>query len=449
MTRFEIVMPKMGESVQEATITKLFVKLNDRVNEDDSLFEIATDKVDSEIPSPVEGKVVEIRCKENDLIPVGEVVAVIEIGQVEDVLQEESVVEAEVSDLSQDTGVKLEESDVKTKVKSDVKSGRFYSPLVKKMAQEENISQYELDSIIGHGIDGRVQKSDVLEFLKQRKHKKQEGPKEQEDKSFIPDRQPTITKELSTIPSSETKGKVSMSVGAQDQIVEMDRMRRIIADHMVMSKKTSAHVTGMVEADVTNMVQWRNGVKDEFLKKYKTKLTFMPIFIEAVARALREYPMVNSSVDGYKIILRGDINIGIAVALDSGNLIVPVIHKADQKNLLGLAHSLNSLAHNARQNKLSPDDIHGGTFTISNFGSFRNVMGTPIINQPQVAILALGSIEKKPAVMETSMGDVIVVRHKMFLSLSYDHRVVDGALGGSFLRKIADYLEEFDPDRKI
>ncbi|MDQ2180809.1 dihydrolipoamide acetyltransferase family protein [Marinifilum sp. D714] len=433
MSSFEILMPKMGESVQEATITKMFVKLNDQVEEDDVLFEIATDKVDSEIPSPVEGKVVEIRFKEDDLVPVGEVVAVIAMGDADD------VVDSPVEEHSAKEEVPVEET-VEAEVVDDFKSesGRFYSPLVKSIAKNENISIQELDSIQGNGKDGRVQKQDVLNYLSQR------------NGSVVTPVEKEVEVQAPKPAAQETeKPKVSMSVGAQDQIVEMDRMRRIIADHMVMSKQTSPHVTAMVEADVTDMVNWRSKVKDEFFKKEKTKLTFMPIIIEAVAKALREFPGINASVDGYNVILKKDINIGVAVALPSNNLIVPVIKNADHKNLIGLANDMNQLADDARNNKLNPDDIQGGTFTISNFGSFKNVMGTPIINQPQVAILAVGTIEKKPAVMETPAGDVIVPRQKMFLSLSYDHRVVDGALGGAFLRKIADYLEEIDINRSI
>ncbi|MCZ4695322.1 2-oxo acid dehydrogenase subunit E2 [Ancylomarina euxinus] len=429
MSSFEILMPKLGESVQEATITKMFVNLNDVIEEDDMLFEIATDKVDSEIPSPVSGKVIEIRFKEDDVVPVGEVVAIINMS--EDAADAESV-----SQIKEEVAVEVVEEKVvneASEIKSD--SDRFYSPLVKAIAQKENILQAELDAIVGHGKDGRVQKEDVLKFVAER------GASSQVQSASV-----SATKVEKALTSTQ-KPKVSMSVGANDQIIEMDRMRRIIADHMVMSKQTSPHVTAMVEADVTDMVNWRNKVKDEFFAKEKTKITFMPIIIEAVSKALREFPMINSSVDDYKIIVKKDINIGVAVALPSGNLIVPVIKNADQKNLLGLTVGMNILADKARNNKLDADDIQGGTFTISNFGSFKNVMGTPIINQPQVAILAVGTIEKKPAVLETPDGDVIVPRQKMFLSLSYDHRVVDGALGGAFLRKIADYLEEFDLNR--
>ncbi len=433
MSSFEILMPKLGESVQEATITKMFVNLNDVIEEDDMLFEIATDKVDSEIPSPVSGKIIEIRFKEDDVVPVGEVVAIINMS--------EDAADAEpVSQVKEEVAVEVIEEKVVTEVaeiKSD--SDRFYSPLVKAIAQKENISQAELDAIVGHGKNGRVQKEDILKFVAERQVPTQS--------QTAPVSAPQL--EAPKVSASPEKPKVSMSVGANDQIIEMDRMRRIIADHMVMSKQTSPHVTAMVEADVTDMVNWRNKIKDEFFAKEKTKITFMPIIIEAVSKALREFPMINSSVDDYKVIVKKDINVGVAVALPSGNLIVPVIKNADQKNLLGLTVGLNSLADKARNNQLDADDIQGGTFTISNFGSFKNVMGTPIINQPQVAILAVGTIEKKPAVLETPAGDVIVPRQKMFLSLSYDHRVVDGALGGAFLRKIADHLEEFDVTRNV
>ncbi len=435
MSSFEILMPKLGESVQEATITKMFVNLNDVIEEDDMLFEIATDKVDSEIPSPVSGKIIEIRFKEDDVVPVGEIVAIIDMS--EDAADAEEKTQTTTTEAPVEVVEEIVVNEV-AEIKSD--SDRFYSPLVKAIAQKENISQVELDSIAGHGKDGRVQKEDILKFVAERQTSAQA--------QIITSASPVKEVAMKAVVTPE-KPKVSMSVGANDQIIEMDRMRRIIADHMVMSKQTSPHVTAMVEVDVTDMVNWRNKIKDEFFAKEKTKITFMPIIIEAVSKALREFPMINSSVDDYKIIVKKDINVGVAVALPSGNLIVPVIKNADQKNLLGLTVGMNTLADKARNNNLNADDVQGGTFTISNFGSFKNVMGTPIINQPQVAILAVGTIEKKPAVLETAHGDVIVPRQKMFLSLSYDHRVVDGALGGAFLRKIADHLEEFDVTRNV
>ncbi len=424
MSNFQILMPKLGESIQEGTITKWFVKEGDTIEEDDILFEVATDKVDSEIPSPVDGVITKILFPENSLVPVGEVLAIINMGG-------EAVVQPE----EQKTGsVSTDNHEAKTeKISAESKkqlSNRFYSPLVKTIAKEENITPDELETIKGSGANGRVQKKDILDYL--------------ENKSTVSEKveQPPIRQ-------PEQKPQVPVSVGAGDQILEMDRVRKLIADHMVMSKQVSAHVTSVVEADVTELVFWRNKNKDEFQKKYGEKITFMPVFTEAVAAALTEFPLLNSSVDGDKIILKKNINIGIAVAKPDGNLIVPVIKNAEQKNLVGLTKELNRLAEAARSNKLSLDEIQGGTFTITNFGSFRNLIGTPIINQPQVAILATGSIEKKPAVMETPTGDAIVIRHKMFLSLSYDHRIIDGALGGAFLRKIADNLEQFNINRSI
>jgi 2-oxoglutarate dehydrogenase E2 component (dihydrolipoamide succinyltransferase) len=431
MSKFQIVMPKLGESIQEGTITKWFVKEGDTIEEDDILFEVATDKVDSEIPSPVDGILSKILFPENSLVPVGEVLAIINMGGEEEQTEEvpnipeankDSVV-AEVKELQE----KKENENIE---KSRELSNRFYSPLVRNIAKQESISLEELEGIEGSGANGRVQKKDILDYL--------------ENKSVS---QKKVTQ--STLTQPERKASTPVSVGAGDQIIEMDRVRKLIADHMVMSKEVSAHVTSVVEADVTELVFWRNKNKDEFQKKYGEKITFMPVFTEAVAAALTEFPLLNSSVDGDKIILKKDINIGIAVAKPDGNLIVPVIKNAEQRNLVGLTKELNRLAEAARSNKLSIEEIQGGTFTITNFGSFRNLIGTPIINQPQVAILATGSIEKKPAVMETPTGDAIVIRHKMFLSLSYDHRIIDGALGGAFLRKIADNLEQFNINRSI
>jgi 2-oxoglutarate dehydrogenase E2 component (dihydrolipoamide succinyltransferase) len=428
MADFNIVMPKLGESVQEATIIRWLVKPGDMVQEDDALLEIATDKVDSEIPSPVAGKVLQLLFEENALVPVGEIIAVINTEGKGNVVEtvtsvpaaakdSAKPVEAEVSNILQDDGRISEKS-----------SGRFYSPLVMSISKKEKISAAELDGIQGTGAGGRVRKQDILKYI-------ENGKKLSGGKTLEPEKRSAV--------------KVNITVQPGDQIVEMDRMRKLIAENMVLSKQISPHVTNFVEADVTNLVLWRNKNKDAFLKKEKIKLTFMPAFVWAVAKALKEFPGINASVDGDKIILRKNINIGIAVALPSGNLIVPVIKNADQKSLLGLAVDVNSLAEAARTNKLSPDDIQGGTFTISNFGTFRNLTGTPIINQPQVAILATGSIEKKPAVIETPAGDAIAIRHKIMLSLTYDHRVVDGALGGMYLRKVADLLEEFDMNNSI
>ena len=429
MSKFEIIMPKLGESIQEGTITKWFVKEGDTIEEDDMLFEVATDKVDSEIPSPVDGIVSKILFPEDSLVSVGTVVAVINTDGDENKSEEaeESKENDSASDSKADKPIdQKDDSDSGTTDNDKKQTDRFYSPLVMTIAKEENISFEELDNIEGTGFNGRVRKNDILTYLEHRKSRKStDSPKD-------------LKTEAETV-----KGPV-VNAGEGDKVVEMDRVRKLIAEHMVMSKKVSPHVTTIVEADVTDLVYWRNQNKDAFQKKYGEKLTFMPFFIEAAAGALAEFPYVNSSVDGDKIILRKNINIGIAVAKNDGNLIVPVIRNAEQKNLVGLTKDLNRLADAARNNKLNPEEIQGGTFTITNFGTFRNLMGTPIINQPQVAILATGNIEKKPSVLELPTGDAIVIRHKMFLSLSYDHRVVDGALGGAFLRKIADNLENFD-----
>ncbi|WP_340112421.1 dihydrolipoamide acetyltransferase family protein [Maribellus mangrovi] len=435
MASFNIVMPKLGESIQEGTITKWFVKEGDTVEEDDMLFEVATDKVDSEIPSPVDGVITKILYEEDSLVAVGEVLAVVSLDGEEEVSAEaEESASEEKSEAKAETTSESKESDVDESRKL---SNRFYSPLVKTIAKEENVSLEELESIEGSGAGGRVQKKDILEYLENR-GSTQPAAKVAPQKQSAP-----------SAPSVEKKAPMPVSVGEGDTVVEMDRVRKLIADHMVMSKQVSPHVTSVVEADVTELVQWRNKNKNAFQEKYGDKITFMPIFTEAVATALAEFPLVNSSVDGDKIVMKKDINVGIAVAKPDGNLIVPVIRNAEQKNLVGLTKDLNRLANAARNNQLDPAAIQGGTFTITNFGSFGNIIGTPIINQPQVAILATGIIEKKPAVLETPSGDVIAIRHKMYLSLSYDHRIIDGALGGAFLRRIADILENFDTNRTI
>jgi len=444
MSNFQIVMPKLGESIQEGTITKWFVKEGDTIEEDDILFEVATDKVDSEIPSPVDGVMSKILFPENSLVAVGEILAVISIGGDESGKSEKSAEDSEATNIVDEETTSMNEPvEEKTPVKNSNEensvensrelSNRFYSPLVKTIAKQENISFDELESIAGSGANGRVQKNDILDYIKSKNSGKAT----------------TVVQKAETVAERKTIAPPPVSVGAGDQIIEMDRVRKLIADHMVMSKQVSPHVTSVVEADVTELVLWRNKNKGTFEKKYGEKITFMPVFIEAVAAAIAEFRLVNSSVDGDKIIMKKDINIGIAVAKPDGNLIVPVIKNTEQKNLVGIAKELNRLANAARNNKLAIEEIQGGTFTITNFGSFRNLIGTPIINQPQVAILATGSIEKKPAVLETPSGDVIAIRHKMFLSLSYDHRIIDGALGGAFLRKIADNLEQFDINRAV
>lgn len=432
MSNFEIVMPKLGESIQEGTITKWFVKEGDTVEEDDMLFEVATDKVDSEIPSPVDGIIAKILFPDDSLVPVGEVLAIINMESeiIDEPIITEGISEISTNQVEIDKDIILEKKRTTSVENARELSNRFYSPLVKNIAKQENISIEVLETIRGSGANGRVQKKDLLEYIKSRKNHTSES---------------TVKSEFGV----EKKSTIPVSVGTGDQIIEMGRVRKLIADHMIMSKQVSPHVTSVVEADVTELVFWRNINKEAFLKKYGERITFMPIFTEAVAAALSEFPLVNSSVDGDRIILKKDINIGIAVAKPDGNLIVPVIKNSDQRNLVGMTKELNRLANAARTNKLSPDEIQGGTFTITNFGTFRNLIGTPIINQPQVAILATGSIEKKPSVLETPTGDAIVIRHKMFLSLSYDHRIVDGALGGAFLRRIADNLEQFDINRSI
>jgi 2-oxoglutarate dehydrogenase E2 component (dihydrolipoamide succinyltransferase) len=409
MSDFQIIMPKMGESVQEAVITKIFVNDGDLIDEDDVLFEIATDKVDSEIPSPVSGVVSEIKFKENDLVAVGEVVMLISI----DVAPAHETVEKSINTLS----------------------NRFYSPLVKTIASKENISLSELELIQGSGENGRVQKKDILAFIEKRKELL---TTETDSKGFI-----------KTADKTERETVNYTHNDSEHTVVKMDRVRKIIADHMVMSKRTSPHVLSVVEADVTNIVLWRNRVKEEFLLKYGEKLTYLPIFIEACAVALTKFPGINASVDKDNIILKKHINIAIAVATNNGNLVVPVIKDVNKMSLLGITGETNRMAEKGRENKLSLDELQGGTFTITNFGSFGNLIGAPIINQPQVAILATGTIVKKPTVIETETGDVIAIRHKMYLSLSYDHRVIDGMYGGKFLKYISDILEQFDINQQI
>jgi 2-oxoglutarate dehydrogenase E2 component (dihydrolipoamide succinyltransferase) len=449
MAQVEMIMPKMGESVAEATIIKWAKKEGDRIEADETVLEIATDKVDSEVPSPAAGILIKRFFQEGDVVQVGKIIALIgsempsaDIAPVETPSSQEAatLAEAHVAVAAQTAS-----NDIIERISA---SGKFYSPLVRSIAQQEGISMAELDALAGTGKDGRVTKNDILAYLPNRKNTPTTV-------SSTPVSTPIVVEAPKAAPVAEPAKAApsiqapAVSVSAGDEIIEMDRMRKLISEHMVMSKHVSPHVTSFVEADVTNIVQWREKIKGEFEKREKEKLTFTPIFIEAVAKAIKDYPMVNVSVDGTKIIVRKNINIGMAAALPTGNLIVPVIRNADQKNLVGLTKSVNDLANRARNNKLSPDEIQGGTFTISNVGTFGNVMGTPIINQPQVAILATGAIRKKPAVIETPQGDVIAIRHFMFLSLSYDHRVVDGALGGSFLRRIGDYLEQFDSNRGI
>lgn len=457
MAQIELLLPKMGESVAEATIIKWLVEEGQSIEADDALVEIATDKVDSEVPAPEDGVLVKRLVNEGDVVAVGVPIAIIATeGDTSIPTADTTPAATETSSAQPETKpepaptpevVAELSAPLTQEISKNGPSGRFYSPLVRSIAKEEGIAMSELENMEGSGQDGRVTKSDVLAYLEARKsgggHDLQVAA--------------PVKKTATPSPASNGKApatakpapKVNIPIGPNDEVVEMNRMRKLIADHMVMSKQTSPHVTSFVEADVTNLVNWRNKHKKAFHQKEGEKLTFTPIFIEAVAKAIKDLPGVNVSLDGQHIIKRKDINIGMAAALPSGNLIVPVIKNADRFNLVGLAKQVNDLANRARQNKLSPDEIQGGTYTVTNVGTFGNVMGTPIINQPQVAILALGAIRKRPAVLETPDGDVIAIRHMMFLSHSYDHRVVDGMLGGTFVRKVADYLEAFDPDKEL
>jgi 2-oxoglutarate dehydrogenase E2 component (dihydrolipoamide succinyltransferase) len=455
MARVELIMPKMGESIMEATILNWVKQVGDTVEEEETVLEIATDKVNSEVPAPVSGKILEILFPEDATVPIGKVIAIIGT-------ESEEAEPLPTPSIAEKTSTSTPKPDVKPENKPEPQparsqpavstasvtterepeegisrigsDGRFYSPLVRNIAEAENISMSELEQLPGTGQAGRITKKDILQYIEERKT----APAPNGNGKSAP----------ASTPAAPATPRVRSQSGGEE-IVEMDRMRRLIADHMVRSKHTSPHVTSFVEVDVTDIVRWRDKVKAGFQKKYGEKITFTPIFMEAVARAIRDFPMINVSVDGSNIIVKKNINIGMATALPTGNLIVPVIRQADQLNLLGLTRAVNDLAARARANQLQPDEIQGGTFTLTNVGTFGNVMGTPIINQPQVAIMAVGAIRKKPAVVETEYGDLIAVRHMMFLSMSYDHRVVDGFLGGSFLRRVGDYLEAFDDKQEI
>lgn len=427
MANFELVMPKLGESIIEATIVRWHKKEGDQVVEDESIADLATDKVDSEIPSPVEGIVTKLFYKEGDVVPVGKVIAIINMGGSEVAAPVET--EVKPNDAAPETKTEPQQASTAVNVQEiPVESDRFYSPLVRSIAKQENIPFSELESVAGTGKENRLTKQDLLDYIKSRDSK--------------PEVQPVAAQTVSADRPKMQTPAVTSSTG--DIIIEMDRMRRLIADHMVMSKQVSPHVTSFIEVDVTNIVRWREKIKDSFAKREGQKITYTPLFVEAAAKALREFPNVNASIDGYKIIQRKAINIGMAAALPDGNLIVPVIKNADQKNLLGIVKDVNDLADRARKNKLNPDDIAGGTFTITNFGSFDSLTGVPVINQPQVAILGIGTIKKRPWVLETVDGDVIAIRHICMLSLSYDHRLVDGALAGQFIKRIQQILEGFD-----
>jgi 2-oxoglutarate dehydrogenase E2 component (dihydrolipoamide succinyltransferase) len=435
MPDFELIMPKMGESIMEATILKWLKKEGDKVKMEEAVLEIATDKVDSEVPSPVEGTVTKLLYKEGDVIPVGKPIATITpVGATISENGAPAVEPVKAEPIAQ-TQPAVAPATTTTPARKEAPSGeRFYSPLVINIARQEGIPMAELEVLPGTGKDGRVTKKDILAYLQERE--------DRPAKPAAAEPKPTAKPQPEIIAPKYQHGD-------NVEIIEMDRLRKLIADHMVFSKRTSPHVTSFVEADVTNLVAWREKMKEGFQKREGEKLTFTPLFIECILRAIKDFPMINSSVEGYSIIRKKDINIGMATALPSGNLIVPVIRNADYLNLMGLTKKVNDLAMRAREGKLKPEEIEGGTFTITNVGTFGNLLGTPIINQPQVAILATGAIKKKPVVLETPEGDVIAIRQMMFLSHSYDHRVVDGALGGSFVRRVADYLEGWDVNREI
>jgi 2-oxoglutarate dehydrogenase E2 component (dihydrolipoamide succinyltransferase) len=435
MAEIEIRLPKMGESVTEATITNWLKQVGDTVALDEPLVEVATDKVDNELPSEAAGILIKQLFQKDEVAQVGDVIAILSTDGASTAapIASPQAVENNVASTPEIAAVTAPEASA-VPTTSISSANRFYSPLVKSIASQEGLSQAELDGIVGTGSEGRVTKKDILAHISSRGNQ-------------------AVVVETTTVAApkavEQKLAPAPVIASGTDEIIEMDRMRKLIADHMVMSKSVSPHVTSFVEADVTNIVNWRNKVKKEFFNREGENITFTPIFIEAVVRAIQDFPMINVSVNGTTIIKKKDINVGMATALPSGNLIVPVIKNADRLNLVGLTKSVNDLANSARNNKLKPEDIQGGTYTITNVGTFGNVMGTPIINQPQVAILALGAIRKVPAVIETPEGDFIGIRHKMFLSHSYDHRVVDGALGGQFVRRVADYLEQFDVSRKF
>lgn len=462
MAQIEVLLPKMGESVAEATIINWLKEEGDTVELEESIVEIATDKVDSEVPAPEEGVLVKKLFDKDDVVKVGEVIAIISTDGEAPESGNDSGSEAPATEekASQETVEAYAEEAMApvnngasngVEISKTGADGQFFSPLVRSIAEKENVSMQELESIDGSGQGGRVTKKDILAYIKEGKPA-QSAPATNGQSTTAPAQEKPAPQTASKPSGQALGGDVKAPIvtpNPGDEIKEMDRMRKMIAEHMVMSKRVSPHVTSYVEADVTNIVNWRNKIKKPFLEREGEKMTFTPIFIEAIVKAIKDFPHINVSLNGQQIIQRKDINIGMAAALPSGNLIVPVIKKADQLNLTGLTKQVNDLANRARENKLTPEEIQGGTYTITNVGTFGNVMGTPIINQPQVAIMAVGAIRKIPAVIETPEGDFIGIRHKMFLSHSYDHRIVDGALGGMFVRKVADYLEAFDPDREI
>ncbi|MDE0472509.1 MAG: dihydrolipoamide acetyltransferase family protein [Ekhidna sp.] len=443
MTTTEMVMPKMGESVMEGTVLSWLKRVGESIEEDESILEVATDKVDTEIPATHAGVLKEILAQEGDIVEVGKPIAIIEIAgdnaapspKPADTPQQSPVEKAEeLLETAMMTASELSNGDG---IPRTSESGKFFSPLVRSIAKEENISIAELEALQGSGSKGRVTKHDILAYVKTRKSDDQLA------------KVPTLDVQPTAAMPSASHQPVPVFAEGSDEVIEMDRMRKMIAERMVASKHISPHVTSFVEADVTKVAAWKSKVRNEFMNKDGIKLTFTPIFIEAIVKAIRDFPMINVQVDGDNIVKKNAINIGMATALPTGNLIVPVVHNADQLSLIGLTKKVNDLTTRARGNKLKPDELQGGTYTVSNVGSFGNVMGTPIIMQPQVAIMAIGAIEKKPSVISTPEGDMIGIRSKMFLSHSYDHRVIDGALGGMFVRKVADYLEAYDINRKV
>ncbi|MDG1227889.1 MAG: dihydrolipoamide acetyltransferase family protein [Polaribacter sp.] len=443
MARFELKLPKMGESVAEATITSWLKEVGDTIELDEAIVEIATDKVDSEVPSEVEGTLIEVLFEKDDVVAVGATIAVIETEEVDSavvspIINEPSKLKEESSILEIEKTIEKVTDAITSPITKISESGKFYSPLVRNIAKTEGVSMNELETIIGSGKDDRVTKEDILSYIENKQNSSQLNSPSTPVKEEIPKR----IKENIVKPAP-------VSTNGGDEIIEMSRMGKLISKHMVASLQTSAHVQSFIEIDVTNIVKWRNNVKDAFLSREGEKLTFTPIFMQAIASTIKKYPLINIALDGDSIIKRKNINLGMAAALPDGNLIVPVIKNADQLNLVGMTKSVNDLANRARNNALDPDDIQGGTYTVTNVGSFGSIMGTPIINQPQVAILALGAIRKVPAVIETLEGDFIGIRQKMFVSHSYDHRVVNGALGGMFIKTLKDILESWDVDQNI
>lgn len=442
MAKIELKLPKMGESVAEATLTNWLKEIGDRIEADEPVLEIATDKVDSEVPSEVDGTLIEKRFEVDDIIKVGEVMAIIETEEAESKIElsstdedHQNIKDHENSTETAESFIEKADKILENQTQNYSDSERFYSPLVKNIAKEENIPLEELELIKGSGKDKRVTKEDILAYVEQKNKGIQNAPA------------PTKTESNTPTPVSHTEKSININSG--DEVIEMSRMGKLISKHMTQSIQTSAHVQSFIEVDVTNIWNWRNKHKLVFQQRENEKLTFTPIFMEAVAKAIKDFPMINISVDGDRIIKHKHINLGMATALPDGNLIVPIIHDADQLNLLGMVKKVNDLANRARQGKLKPDENQGGTYTVTNVGNFGSIMGTPIINQPQVGILALGAIRKMPAVIETAQGDFIGIRHKMYLSHSYDHRVVNGALGGQFVQRVANYLENFDIERTI